>query len=157
MSEEVFNAVVSSMSMYGGLIKSIIEEQGMKKALELHGKQAEHFGEGMASMFKQGLGGKEPDIKVLKESVLEPMMNSFGFTSEYEFGENSVDVKIPKCPMYTGYQLAGLSHETILKMCHTASRIEFGGLNKHYPTVFGSVKPRDSPEGVCIEKFYIKE
>lgn len=156
MSEKVFNAVVRSMSMYGKLINAIIDEQGLGKALELHANIYAPFGDNMAATFTEALGGKEPDMRVFQKVVLEPAMGHWGITTEIEVDEKSLTATIPNCPMYSGYQRAGLDHGTIVKMCTAASKAEFGAFNKHYPTVHGSVQPRDSADGKCIEKVVIK-
>jgi len=81
--EEVFNAWTNSMSLYGGLFKAIMEEQGLEKALKLHAKQFEPTGNMWGEQLKQALGDKDPDMKVLS-SILEPGYESFGLSAEFE-------------------------------------------------------------------------
>jgi hypothetical protein len=143
------------MSMYGGLIKAIIDEQGLEKALELHAKILAPYGDDLAATFAEALGGKEPDMRVFHKAVFKPAMDHWGFTTEIEADEKSLTATIPNCPMYSGYQRAGLDHGTIAKMCKAAFKAEYDALNKHYPTVHASTQPRDSADGSCIEKFVI--
>jgi hypothetical protein len=141
--------------MYGGLFKSVIEELGLEKALELHSKQGEPFGVIIGERLKEELSGKDPDMRILK-SIIEPLMGSFGFTAEYQADKNSLNIIIPKCPMYAGFQMAGLDHDTITKMCAAMSKVEMDGVNRYHPTVYGKVQHKDLPEGTCIESFFIK-
>ncbi len=154
--EEVFNAAASAMSMYGSLFKSIMEEQGLEKALKQHAKQGELFGNGIGEQLKQALGDKDPDMKVFR-SIIEPMFESFGVSAEYENDSTTVTLTCTKCPLYAGYQMAGLDNPTIVKMCLAMANVQYDTLNTHYPQLNGSVQPKESPNGTCIEKFYLKK
>jgi hypothetical protein len=154
--EEVFNAATSAMSFYGGLFKAIMEEQGLEKALELHAKQFESMGNAIGEQLKQALGDKDPDMKVLR-SILEPMYESFGFSSEFEVDPTTITITQTKCPLYAGYQMAGLDPQTIEKVCKAAAKAEFDAINQHYPQLYFSAQPPESPDGICIEKFNIKK
>ena len=154
--EEVFNAATSAMSFYGGLFKAIMEEQGLEKALKLHAKQFESMGNAIGEQLKQALGDKDPDMKVLS-SILESMYESFGISTEFEDDPTTITITATKCPLYAGYQMAGLDPQTIVKMCKAGAKSDFDALNQHYSQLYGSVQPKESPDGICIEKFYIKK
>ena len=153
--EEAYNATMSSMSMYGGLFKAIADDVGLDKALEYHGKQGEPFGMMIGEALKQQLGDKEPTAEALN-SVLQPMMESFGFDVEFDVSPTEISFKIPRCPIYEGFKMAGLDHETIGKTCSAMSSVEYAQIKKYYPEIEGSVKYRDSPEGYYLEKFTLK-
>jgi len=153
--EDVYNATMISMSMYGGLFKAIADDVGLDKALEYHAKQGIPFGTMIGETMKQQLGDKAPTTEALK-SVLQPLMGSFGFDAEYDVSPTEISNKIPRCPLYDGWKMAGLDHETIGKMCSAMSSAEFAQLKKYYPKIEGSVKFRDSSEGYCLEKFTLK-
>lgn len=76
--EDVFNAIMSSMSMYGALFKAIADDFGLNKAIEYHGKHGETFGMMIGETLKQRLGDKTPTTEALN-SVLQPIMEGFGF------------------------------------------------------------------------------
>jgi len=153
--EEAYNATMSSMSMYGGLFKAIADDVGLDKALEYHGKQGEPFGMMIGETLKQQLGDKKPTAEVLK-AVLQPGMEGFGFDVEFDMSPMEILLKIPRCPFYEGFKMAGLDHETIGKTCSAMSSVEFAKIKEYYPNIEGSVKFRDSPEGYCLEKFTLK-
>ena len=153
--EQVFNASMSSMSMYGGLFKATADDVGLDKALEYHAKQGEPFGMMIGETLKQQLGDKEPTTEVLN-SILQPSMEGFGFDAEFKVSPMEISIKVSRCPFYDGFKMAGLDHETIGKMCSAMSSAEFAQLKKYYPNIEGSVKYRDSSEGYCLEKFTLK-
>ena len=119
--DDVFNATMSSMSMYGGLFKAIADDVGLDKAIEYHGKQGELFGMMISETLKQQLGDKAPTTEALK-SVLQPEVEGFGFDAEFDVSPTEVSIKVPRCPIYEGFKMAGLDHETIGKMCSARAR-----------------------------------
>ncbi len=153
--EDVFNATMSSMSMYGGLFKAIADDVGLDKAIEYHGKHGETFGMMIGETLKQQLGDKAPTTEALK-SVLQPMMEGFGFDAEFDVSPTEVSIKVQRCPIYEGFKMAGLDHETIGKMCSAWYTAEYAQLKKYYPKIEGCVKYRDSSEGYCLDKFTLK-
>ncbi len=153
--EQVFNAAMSSMRMYGWIFKAIADDVGLDKALEYHAKQGESFGMIYSETLKQQLGDKALTTEALN-SVQQPMMESFGFDAEFDVSPTEISIKIPRCPIYEGFKMAGLDHETIGKMCSAMSSAEFTQIKKYYPKIEGSVKFRDPSEGYCLEKFTLK-
>ena len=153
--ENVFNATMSSMSMYGSLFKAIADDFGLDKALEYHGKQGEPFGMMIGETLKQQLGDKKPTAEALK-AVLQPSMEGFGFDAEFDVSPTEISLKVQRCPFYEGFKMAGLDHETIGKTCSAMSSVEFAKIKEYYPNIEGSVKYRGSSEGYCLEKFTLK-
>ena len=153
--EQVFNASMSSMSMYGGLFKATADDVGLDKALEYHAKQGEPFGMMIGETLKQQLGDKAPTTEALK-SVLQPEVEGWGFDAEFDVSPTAVSIKVQRCPIYEGFKMAGLDHETIGKMCGAWYSAEYAQLKKYYPIIEGSLKYRDSSEGYCLDKFTLK-
>jgi len=153
--EDVFNAIMSSMSMYGGLFKSITDDVGLDKALEYHAKQGESFGMMIGETLKRQLGDKAPTTEALK-SVLQPEVEGWGFDAEFDVSPTAVSIKVQRCPIYEGFKMAGLDHETIGKMCSAWYSAEYTQLKKYYPKIEGRLKYRDSSEGYCLDKFTLK-
>jgi hypothetical protein len=153
--EDAFNATMNSWSMYGGLFKTIADDVGLEKALEYHAKQGEPFGMMIGETLKQQLGDKKPTTEVLK-AILQPSMESFGFDPELNVSPTEISLKIPRCPFYEGFKMAGFDHETIGKTCSAMSSVEFAKIKEYYPDIEGSVEYRDSSEGYCLEKFTFK-
>ena len=114
------------------------------------------FGDGMADMFKQGLAGKEPNMKIFKEAVMEPVMASYGYVTEMDATDKKLTMTVKQCPMYNAFAAAGIDSETIGKICKAGFAAEYGRINDFYPTVYSSIKPRKSADGICIETVEIK-
>jgi len=150
--EDVYNASKGSFGMYGGLFKDVAEEVGMEKALELHARRGDDFGIGLCEMLKQKLGDKDLDIETLN-SVMQPVMDSFGIDAEINLSPHAMSVKITDCPIYDGCKEAGIDHETIEKMCHIMAGQEYAKLNEYFPNFNASIQFKDSPEGYCLEKY----
>ena len=73
--EDVFNAWVGTMSMYGAFFSLVAREVGMEKALKMHAAGAEPFGDRMGRALKDELGGKKIGIDALLK-MRSPMMAS---------------------------------------------------------------------------------
>ena len=155
-SQDVYNASKGSFAMYGGLLKSVAEEFGLEKALELHSKQGESFGTGFAEALKQPLGDEDLDIETLY-SVMKSMLEGFGIDAEIESGPRAMSIKITDCPIYDGCREAGIDHETIGKMCHGMASTEYAKIREFFPNFDASVKFKDSPEDYCLEKYTLAE
>jgi hypothetical protein len=153
--EHAYQAAMSAMSIYAGLFKAIEDDVGLDKALEYHGKQGEPFGIMIGETLKQQLGDKAPTIEAIK-SITKPSMESFGFDPEIEESPTKLSFKIQRCPFYAGFQMAGLDHEKIGKMCNVLSSTEFTQLKKYYPNIEGNMNFRDSSESYCLETFTLK-
>lgn len=150
--EDVFNAVVGSMSMYGGLFKEIVKEVGLEKALKMHARQGEPFGTEMGEALKQRLGKKKADAKTLS-TIVQPMEEGFGIDPQIDVAPESLKVKILRCPLYEGFKAAGIDHETIEKMCHGLANTEGSALTKIYPNIEYGFKFKASQDDYCLEEF----
>ena len=155
VKEQVFNAIMSSMSMYGGLFKEIADDIGLEKALDYHAKQGESFGAMISGTLKRQLGDKAPTTEALK-TVLQPEVEGWGFDAEFDVSPTEVSIEVQRCPCYEGFKMAGLDHETIDKMCSAWYSALYAQLKKYYPKIEGSLKYRDSSEGYCLDKFTLK-
>ena len=153
--EDAYNGAVGSMSMIGGLFQSIVKELGMEKALWMHAKQGETFGDELGKVLKKQLGGKKLDVKALKTALM-PMMSSYGMDAEVKENPKSLVLKVSKCPQYDGFKMAGLDHETIGKMCSAMAKAEYASIMRHFPEFEGRVKFRETPNGSCQEEFVLK-
>jgi hypothetical protein len=153
--EDAYHAWVDSMSMYGALFNSIAKEVGMEKALKMHAANGVPFGDQMGKTLEELLAGKKVGVRALNK-VLKPMMSGMGFEPEVKKGPKSLTIRIAKCPMYEGFKMAGLDHNTIEKMCSAMSQAEYDAINKHFPKLHGKVKFKESSKDVCVEEFIIK-
>jgi len=153
--EDVFNATMSSNIARARLFKSIADDVGLDKALEYHAKDGESFGVMIGETLKQQLGDKALTTEVLN-SVLQPIVEGFGFVAEFDVSPTEVSIKVTRCPIYEGWKMAGLDHETIGKTCSAWYSAEYAQLKKYYPKIEGSLKYRDSSEGYCLDKFTLK-
>jgi len=144
-SIEAFNAAKNWVSMYGAFFKTVAQEIGMERAVDLQRKVGETYGPGLAEMFK------EPDLNKLASQINE-MNKSYGIVAETNVEPTKIVIKVLKCPWYDGLQAAGLSHEEIRAWC------QHSGEGPILPNVTGSiVKFRSSTDDFCIEEIEFKK
>jgi hypothetical protein len=153
--EEIFNAKVGSLEMYGALFNIVAKEDGLDKAFKMHAAVGVPEGDKMGKAIKDYLAGKKINLTDLNK-FMTSSMNSSGLSPEIKEGSKSLTLRFEKCPMYEGLQKAGLDHKTIQKMCAVMSKAEYNAINKYYPELEGKVKFRESPKGSCVEEFIIK-
>jgi len=157
--ESSFDAAASVASMYGAFFRAVAQEIGMKRALELHAKLGEPFGVQIGEELKQKFGNNRPDTESIK-GIFQPMFARFGaytrITYDYKVTPRTLSIVIAKCPLYEGFRVAGLDHETIGKMCNAMMDAEQNKAKNLYPKIQGSAHFKDSPQGSCVENWTIK-
>ncbi len=150
--KDVYNGMVSGVSILGLYFKTTAESLGQNTALEIYEKVGEHFGAGNAQAWKEKFKDRTPTTKELRET-LSDMYKGMGFEFKMRAGKYRVTNKISKCPFYNGLALAGLDHETIHSMCMRASRGEERMLTAAYPEYEVFAEPKTSPTGICFEGY----
>lgn len=151
-SEEVFKTAAGAFGMYGGLLRSIADEYGMAKALEMHAKQGAAFGAMLAGMIKERLGDKPLDMEVFA-SVMTEVAETVGLVSEIEHTPTSVTFHNHKCPIYDGLKMAGWGDEAIKNACSHMAAAEAAALREAFPQLKGSLEFRPAPDQPCVEGF----
>ncbi len=151
-SEDAFNAAMSSFSMYGGLLKDVAAEFGMDRALDLHAKQGETFGTGLAGMLRDHQGDGHLKIETLT-AVFSEVGEGFGLSPEVEETPTKVSFTHHRCPIYDGLKMAGWNHEEIKAACEGMVGSEIAALKEAYPQLSGCVTFRASSDEPCVEEF----
>ncbi len=151
-SEDAFNAVVGSFSMYGALLKDVAAEIGMERALELHAKQGENFGAMLNGMLKERQGDTDLKVETLT-AVFSEVGEGFGLSPEIEETQTKVSFTHHQCPIYEGLKMAGWAHEEIKAACEGMAGGEIAALKEAYPQLSGGVTFRATPDEPCVEEF----
>ena len=154
--EERFNAVKAAYSTLGGFFKDVAQEIGMEKALAVYSKRGEAAGVMVAQLTKERQAGQGIDLKVLA-AVESEGCDLFGLTYEIEHTPTSMKIIAHQCPIYDGFQSAGLDHQTIQQLCDANANGEIRGLNKAFPQLSGCAKFRSAPDQPCTEEFVLEK
>ncbi|MCK5651494.1 MAG: hypothetical protein KAJ42_08965 [Gemmatimonadetes bacterium] len=150
--EDVYNGVVGSFSMYGGLLKDVADAIGMESALALHAKQGVHFGAQVAGAIQARLGGGELNIEAVTE-VISGLTEGFGMNPEVEMTPTSVAFTHANCPIYDGLKMAGWEHDDIEAACNCMAGAEVEEITKAFPRLSGGLVFRATAEDPCVEGF----
>ena len=156
MGEEAYNAATSTFSQWGIFFKEVADKLGLEKAMELHEDAAAIIGSQYEAMvneqYPDGL-----DLKSFGETTVEGL-NAQGWTSELLMdNENTMTVKMTKCPRYDGFKMAGLSDEVIKEHCMRQVKILEKYMQKADPRITFDVPLWDAPNGRCDEVFTLKK
>ena len=154
--KEVFSGMTSGVSVMGLYYNAAAKEFGEEKALQLFEKVGESMGAGTAKGMKEKLGNKTPTMKELKET-LDSSYKSMGFTNSSKAGKTKLTNKVMSCPFYDGLAMAGLSHETINKICTHTSAGEYRSMMMEYPQLEAAAEPKKTSDGVCIESYKLRK
>jgi len=150
--EDAFNATRVMSTLYGGFYKEVAKEIGREKALALHAKQGEGFGDMLAGMLRAQVADKGLNMKTLSSVACGPPA-VFGMTPEVEERATSLKLHTHQCPMYDGWKEAGLDHETIGSMCRATATAEYAALTKEFPQVSVRLEFRSAPDKACVEEY----
>jgi hypothetical protein len=150
VNQDVFYASKSGYSSYAKFFKTVSDEVGFEKALELHGSVFTDYGEAFDQMFR------EQSLEEVGASI-GAMLGSMGYDSEITLTKDSVMAKTSTCPEYEGYKEAGLDHETCKKLC-LKSINSIDETMKKLGSKGGVTidKYRTGSKGYCIERFKVK-
>ena len=154
--KEVFSGMTSGVSVMGLYYNAATKEFGEEKALQLFEKVGENMGAGTAKGLKEKFGNKTPTMKELKET-LDSSYKSMGFTNSSKAGKTKLTNKVMNCPFYDGLAMAGLSHETINKICTHTSDGEYRSIMTAYPQLEATADPKKTSDGVCIESYKLRK
>ncbi len=155
VKEDAFNASKAAYSMYGDLLKAVIEEVGMEKALSLHAKTGECAGAMLAGKTKEELGDKPLDLRTLG-AVFARCLQPLGYGTEAEETPTAMKLRVSQCPFYEAMKAAGFDHKTIESMCSRTVAGEVAAFKKSYPQASGSLKFRAAPDQPCVEEWVLE-
>jgi L-2-amino-thiazoline-4-carboxylic acid hydrolase len=119
--EDTYNGATAAMTFFNAYIKTVADEIGMDRAVNLFTKMCETTGAMQGKMMKEQAGTEEIDAKAAW-SLVKTVPEGIGISSEViEESPQEVVVKLSKCPVYTAGQMIGLDAETIETMCRNGS------------------------------------
>ena len=151
--DEIFNSMAGGLSILGMYMKAAVDKYGIDKALELYGEVGKGFGD--TSAWRQRFGDRTPTAEELRE-VLLSSYGGMGFDVDITAGKGTVTNKLYRCPFYTGFSIAGMSHDVISKFCKAAFTAKMRVIEKDYPQITMNEEPRKTPDGFCVETYKIK-
>ena len=144
--DERFLAASNVWRRYGILFKTLVKNYGFERALELHLEARSEVDEKAMKNFREKKINMEDDQF---RSFLENAFNGSGYDSMASIKNDVVEIKINRCPYYTGFINAGIEHNATLAVC--GSGCERRAHN--YPMYLGVIEHRESAEGYCVEGF----
>ncbi|MCW4012659.1 MAG: hypothetical protein NWF07_06675 [Candidatus Bathyarchaeota archaeon] len=132
---------------YGILFKVLMDKYGFEEALN------HHLEARLIVSAKSMRVLQEKHDTLTQEEYFEALQNNFhgaGYDAMVETTEEAYKVTVKRCPFYNGLSMAGIEHETILRICENS----YAQRAKNYSSLFmGLIKQRDAAEGVCVEGF----
>jgi steroid delta-isomerase-like uncharacterized protein len=155
--EAVFNAAKAAYSAYGGLLKDVVQEMGMEKAVALHAKRCQAFYVAFAGMIRDRLGGNEFDLSTFSSALKDVNNTIFGCIFEIEESPGSLRCSYLQCPIYPGFSSAGLDHRAIELICTGGESSGLAELKKALPQVSGSLRFRPAPDQSCVQEFVLEK
>ena len=153
--EDFFNSRMGVMTVLGGYIKAVIEDQGLEKALEYNIRAAEID----AELITKDLASPDKYITPQDAKTILESHKTSGIKSTIEIVGNEVINNNRRCVYYDGWLAAGLEPEVIERLCR--DRFTLGGekvwkiLNPGIETELRQFK--DNPDGLCVEVIKFKE
>jgi hypothetical protein len=148
--DEVFTAVRDSCTILGGFLTEVFQEVGRDRATEMYGRVFDGFGEMIANVVEEHRGDSEGAGKVA--AYLEQLYEGFGIDAELEISPTTILTHSHACPFYDGYKAAGLGHETIESLCHSAIACEAAAFKRTVPDGNLSLtRFRATPDDFCTE------
>jgi hypothetical protein len=148
---QVFNGVRDTCTILGTFFTEVSQEVGKERATELYGKYGDGFGEMIGNMIKEHQGEKKAAKKVAAQ--LGELFEGFGVGAKMEVSPTTILTHSHACPIYDGFQAAGLDHETIEAMCRSAAGCEAAALKRIVPDAeLALTKFRATADDFCTEE-----
>ena len=119
--EDTYNGATAAMTFMNAYIKTVAEEMGMDRAVNLLTKMCESMGTMQGKMLKEQAGAEELDVKAAW-SLVKTVPVGIGIGAEViKESQNEIVIKAGKCPLYSAGQMLGLDNETMENMCRKGS------------------------------------
>jgi hypothetical protein len=154
--EDSYKNRMGLMTVLGGYIKAVIDDKGLKKALEYNKRSAEIDCTFMMKDFVT------PESYITPEEVRESLQQgnqSGGIDGSVEVVGNEVISSNRKCVYYDGWIAAGLKAKEIEKLCigrfETYGKLVWQRLNPNIETELRQFKEKS--EDLCLEIIKFKD
>ena len=154
--EESYSKRLGLMTVLGGYIKAVKDDQGLEKAVE-YAKTSAHID--CDVMMKDFIASDSILAPLEARDRLRRGNPGSGIDSEVELVSNEVIASTGKCVYYDGWSTAGLKPDEIEELCR--SRFEVYGervWRAQNPNIEVELRQfKDNPEGLCLEVLKFKE
>lgn len=151
--DDVFNSMAGGLSILGLYMKATADKYGLEKAIEIYGQVGKSFGD--TSSWRKKFGDRTPSADEVKEMVFASY-DSMGFDIDIKAEKGVVTAKLHRCPIYSGFSMAGFSHDEVSRFCKAAFTEKVKEIEKAYPKIKIQEEPRKTPNGFCTETYRIK-
>ncbi len=151
--EDTYNGATAAMTFFNSYLKTVADEIGMKRAVELFAKMCTTTGSMQGQMMKEQAGTDEIDAKAAW-SIVKAIPEGIGISSEIiAESPQEVVVKLHNCPVYTAGQMLGLDAETIETMCRKGSaQLMHNATKELNPNLSYQLRKfRSGPDDFCEE------
>lgn len=143
---ERFLAASNVWRRYGILFKMLVKNYGFETALELHLEARSEVDEKAMNNFRLKRMNLNDDQF---RGFIEEAFNSSGYDSKASIKNDAVEIKITRCPYYTGFTNAGIEHDATLAVCGSGCERRA----RNYPMYLGVIEHKETAEGYCVEGF----
>ena len=152
MSEETYQAVKAAYRSYGIFIKELAEEIGWEKVLQIRQKLGTRNGENAVQFFKT----HDPKTRLAEfGKTNEDWYNKSGWIITTQSTITETEAHIQRCPIFDGFNEAGLSVEQVNNLCKAIHEGTDKRLKLDYPNAEFTSILKKSKDNECIEKFTI--
>ena len=156
MGEEAYNSAMATFSQWGVFFKAVADRLGKERAMKLHEDAVALLGSGYEAMLKEQYPDGV-DLKSFGESTVEGLAAQ-GWTSELIMeDDDTMIMRMTKCPRYDGFKMAGHSDEVIKEHCMRQVKVFEKYAQKADPRIKFDVPVWDAPNGRCDEVFTLKK
>lgn len=145
--DERYTASSNVWRRYGILFKVLMDKYGFEEALSHHLEARL-----IVSSKAMGVLQEKHDALTREEyaMTLQANFHGAGYDTDVEMTDTVYRVTVKRCPFYNGLSMAGIEHETILRICENS----YAQRARNYSSLFmGLIKQRETPEDVCVEGF----
>lgn len=152
MTQDTYNAVKTTFSMFGTFMKDTAEIIGWEKVLELREKKGYQNGEAPVSFFQS----HKPETRLIEfAAMIEDWYNRSGWIIETKASETECTSIVHTCPLFDGYLESGLTVEQANSICKALHRGIDKRLKMDFPDASFTSQVKQSKEDSCIEKYKI--
>jgi hypothetical protein len=154
--EESYNNKKGLMTIFGGYIKAVIDDQGIGKAVEYATKSTHIHCDEMMKNFVESETYLTP---VEARDRLSKGNPSAGIDGNVELVDNEVISRNGRCVFYDGWMASGLMPDEIEKLCIARFKVYGERVWKaQNPSIDAELRQfKTNPEGLCLEVLKFKE
>jgi hypothetical protein len=151
-TQEAFEAAKLAYTLYGWLLQEVAKEVGWETAIRAQSRLGDRFADLYSRMFKEKCAGAELGGDVIAATLNESYQH-FGSDHEIAMHGDAVAFRTTRCPIYEGLTASGMDHDTIEKVCCSATFREAELMHERFPELTAKLKFREQAQEACVEEF----